>query len=163
MKAATRISLPVGSQKPLPSSTPPTLSAFEYRHQRHSVYKQQWPIWPERWQYHAGNIQPHQCHHRLRAPFSSLTLSSYNDISINSAITLAEPVSPAARSLRADNAGNNGGYINVDGNITSNGGAITMGGGSGSITAGSLNSDGTLNPLPLPASPPAIRGSRTVC
>ena len=76
----------------------------------------------------------------------SLTLSSYNDISINSAITLGGTgVAGGAITLRADNAGNNSGYINVDGNITSNGGAITMGGGSGSITAGSLNSDGTLN------------------
>ena len=64
----------------------------------------------------------------------SLTLSSYHDIIVNAGITLAG----GALMLRADNAGSaSGGYITIAGAISTNGGNITMGGGTGAITAGS--------------------------
>jgi filamentous hemagglutinin family protein len=63
----------------------------------------------------------------------SLTLSSYRNMILNAGITLAG----GALTLRADNAANGSGYINVSAAISTGGGNITMGGGSGGITAGS--------------------------
>jgi len=63
----------------------------------------------------------------------SLTLSSYRNIILNAGITLAG----GALTLRADNAANGSGHINVTGAISTAGGNITMGGGNGAITAGS--------------------------
>ena len=62
----------------------------------------------------------------------ALTLSSYRDIILNAGITLAG----GALTLRADNAANSSGYIKIAGAISTSGGNITMGGGSGAITAG---------------------------
>jgi len=67
----------------------------------------------------------------------NLTLSSYKDININSAITLGGGgVTGGALTLDADNAGNGIGAIAVTANITTNGGNVTMGGGNGAISAG---------------------------
>ncbi len=63
----------------------------------------------------------------------SLTLSAYRNIINNSTITLNN----GALTLRADNTGISNGAIQVNNAITTNGGNITMGGGSGAITAGS--------------------------
>ena len=46
-------------------------------------------------------------------------------------------VTGGALTLRADNHANSSGQIKVAANITTNGGSITMGGGTGAITAGS--------------------------
>ena len=76
----------------------------------------------------------------------ALTLSSYKDIIISAAITLGGgAVTGGALTLRADNHANSAGAIAVNANITTNGGNITMGGGLGSITAGTLNANGTIN------------------
>ncbi|OYW14196.1 MAG: hypothetical protein B7X02_00595, partial [Rhodospirillales bacterium 12-54-5] len=61
-----------------------------------------------------------------------LTLSAYRNIIINASITL----NAGNLLLQADNAGNNSGYININANISTNGGNITAGGGSGVISAG---------------------------
>jgi filamentous hemagglutinin family protein len=65
----------------------------------------------------------------------SLTLSSYNNININAAITLgggtntsSQTVTGGALTLGSANSGNNIGAIHVAGNITTNGGDIIMGG-----------------------------------
>lgn len=63
----------------------------------------------------------------------SLTLSAYRNIIVSSAITLQG----GNLTLRADNASNNSGYIQVNAAISTNGGNITMGGGNGVISAGS--------------------------
>jgi filamentous hemagglutinin family protein len=74
----------------------------------------------------------------------SLTLSSYQDIIVNAAITLgggtntsSATVKGGALTLQSANSGNGIGAIDVGANISTNGGAITMGGGSGAISAGS--------------------------
>ncbi|MDE3060057.1 MAG: filamentous hemagglutinin N-terminal domain-containing protein, partial [Pseudomonadota bacterium] len=68
----------------------------------------------------------------------NLTLSSYKDIIINAAITLGgSGVQGGNLLLQADNHGNGAGDITVAAAISTNGGNITMGGGSGAITAGS--------------------------
>ena len=63
----------------------------------------------------------------------ALTLSSYRNIILNAGITLAG----GALVLRADNQGNASGYIDIEAAVSTGGGNITMGGGSGVITQGS--------------------------
>ena len=76
----------------------------------------------------------------------NLTLSAYRNIVVNDSITLGGTgVIGGALTLRADNAANSNGYINVEANISTFGGNITMGGQSGAITAGVLNANGTIN------------------
>ena len=70
-----------------------------------------------------------------------LTLSADTNITVNAPIN----TSGGGVTLNADNAGNGSGYIDVAGNITAHGGNIIMGGGSGSINAGTLNADGTID------------------
>ena len=57
----------------------------------------------------------------------NLTLSAYRNITVNSAINLAG----GTLTLTSDNASNNSGVISITANITTNGGDITMTGGTG--------------------------------
>jgi filamentous hemagglutinin family protein len=92
----------------------------------------------------------------------SLTLSSYKDIIVNSAITLGGtntgpggvPVTGGALTLDAANSGNSIGAITISANIATNGGTITMGGGANPSTtpatgdasySSGINNGGTLN------------------
>ncbi len=66
----------------------------------------------------------------------SLTLSSFKNIIVNAAITLgggtntsSATVTGGTLTLDADNQANGSGYIDIEANITTNGGNITMGGG----------------------------------
>ena len=71
----------------------------------------------------------------------SLTLSAFRNITVNNAISLLA----GTLTLQADNTGIGSGAVTTAANLSTTTGGITIGGGSGAITAATYNANGSVN------------------